>query len=156
LALYVGLAAVVGAVAAIVVAAGEERRPQTSIAGGYAVRAGEDCLGPTIQLAQSGRFVGLSNADRTLGGELELDGRRLSGGVDCVDGRSSELEATAANGRLSGTLDGRRVAAELREDPLAPAERQGGFPDSLEGEYELSPHSLCLGGELTVEGGSRV
>jgi Kef-type K+ transport system membrane component KefB len=156
IALYVGLVAVVGAVGVIVVAAGEDRTPQRSIAGWYEVRPSDECVGRTIQLVQSGRFVGLANAEGTLGGELELDGRQLTGDVDCVGGGTSELDAIVANGRLAGELGGRDLEAELREEPPAPAARQVGFPGSIEGEYELSPHSLCLGGELTLEGGSRV
>ena len=152
---YTALVLVLAVVAVVVIAAGEEREPQPAIAGGYAVIDGEACLGPAIQLSQSGQFISLASAEEKLGGELELDRRRLTGPVECINGSDAELEATVEEGRLEGRLGGRPVAAELTRDPSGLTARQARVPDSVAGEYTLSPRSLCLGEELAIEGDGR-
>jgi Kef-type K+ transport system membrane component KefB len=144
-------------VSVLVIADGEQREPEHDVAGGYAVLDGQDCLGHSFELSQSGRFIGLGSAAGTLGGELELDDRRLTGEVECRGGERAELAATVEEGRLEGRLGGRPVHAELTRGPSGLTARQARLPDSLAGEYALSPRSLCLGEELVVEGeGGRV
>ena len=69
------------------------------------------CLGRKIELAQSGRFVTISNAQSTLGGALKFVNGRLSGAVSCVRGRSAQLDAHVSDGVLAGSLGGLPVSA---------------------------------------------
>jgi hypothetical protein len=147
---YVALVVLLGAVLVGVLAAGSDEENPEPIAGGYAVVQGEDCLGATLQLTQSGRYVGAESPDGSLGGQLELEDGRLTGEVECVHGSTAELAATFAEGRLSGRVGDRPIEAELRQDPPELTVRSARLPGSIEGEYELSPRSLCLGGELAV------
>jgi K+:H+ antiporter len=146
---------VVGIVTAIAVAAGQDRAPEREIAGGYALTREDRCLGRGFNVEQSGRFVEVKGVGRDAGGELELDGDRLSGEVTC-SGDERPLDARVRGTRIAGNLDGRRIAADLTRDPPEPGSLEPRTPGSLEGEYHLSPRSSCLGGELTVEGGGRV
>jgi Kef-type K+ transport system membrane component KefB len=151
------LVVLLGGISVAVLAAGEERNPQQEVAGGYAVRDGRACVGEGIQLSQSGRFVGLANAEDTLGGKLELDAGHLTGEVRCIRGPSLELDAKVEDGRVTGMLGGRPFLAEIARGPSALTVRQARLPDTVAGEYALSPRSLCLGGDLVVEGdGPRV
>src|SRR5919106_375106 len=154
---YLVMAVVVGVVAAIAITAGEREEAETPIAGGYDVTAGADCLGDKFDVKQSGRFVNLTNPDETLGGKLELRDGDLTGDVSCLDGGTAELDARADSRTIEGRLDGRRVAAEFKREPPEPGTAQGTAPDSIEGEYSLTPRSDCLGGSIEVEGsGSEV
>jgi Kef-type K+ transport system membrane component KefB len=136
----------------LVIADGDQLEPQPTVAGGYGVLEGPGCLGDRFELSQSGSFIGLGSVDETLGGELRLDERELTGQVECLGGSGAELEATIEDGRLEGTLGGRPVLAELTRGPSGSTARQARLPDSVAGEYELFPRSLCLGEELVVEG----
>jgi Kef-type K+ transport system membrane component KefB len=157
LAFYLAMAVVVGVVAAIAITAGEREEAETPIAGGYDVTEGGACLGEKFDVKQSGRFVNLTNADETLGGKLELRDGELTGDVSCVDGGTAELDARADGRTIEGRLAGEPVAAEFKREPPEPGTAQGTAPDSIEGEYSLSPRSDCLGGSLEAEGsGSEV
>jgi Kef-type K+ transport system membrane component KefB len=151
---YGTLVLLLAVVSVVVIAAGEDREPQPAVAGGYAVIDGQACLGRAIQLSQSGRFIGLGDAEEKLGGELTFEGGRLTGKVECLGDSTAELDATVEEGRLEGTLGRRPVLAELTRGPSGLTARQARLPDSLAGEYTLSPRSLCLGEELGIEGES--
>jgi Kef-type K+ transport system membrane component KefB/nucleotide-binding universal stress UspA family protein len=154
---YTVLVVLLGIVSIVVIAAGQKRNPQHEVAGGYSVRAGRACLGESMQLLQSGRFVRIRNAQDTLGGELELDDGRLTGDVDCVGGPAARLDARTGDGRVRGTIGNQRVSAELTRSASDLGVGGGRLPSSVAGTYRLSPRSECIGGELEVKGsGSRV
>ena len=125
---YVVLAAISVAVVIAVVLVGRNEKALPSIAGGYAMKAPNACMGPVPQpvggqplpptapaqpppsqlfnVLQSGEFVNLTNNQATLGGKLRLHptslrggGYRLTGTIDCVSGaRPQQLDAVAVPG----------------------------------------------------------
>ena len=156
IAFYAVLAVMVASVSAVVIGAGQSRHAQPAIGGGYDLERPDACLGAKFDVKQSGRFVNLDNADGSLGGRLEVHDGRLTGDVDCVAGGDAELAATAAGGKLAGTVGGREVRAELKRDPPEPGVQKPRAPGSVAGEYKLSPRSSCLGAKVDVEGGSQI
>ncbi len=157
LTLFYGLLAVmVVVVATLVISAGQDREAQKPIAGGYDVTRANACLGEKFDVKQSGRFVNFDNPDGSLGGRLEVDEGKLTGDVDCVGGGTVDFDGRAGNGRLVGILDGRRVVAELKRDPPEAGALKPRAPNSVAGDYKLSPRSPCLGAKLVIEGGSDV
>ena len=186
-AFYVVLALATAVVAILVVAAGEDKKAQPSIAGGYDADSPAPCLGtppaptkgpalpstapatapvngPSFDVKQSGQFVNVSNFQGTLSGKLRLgekanaDGtRRLSGDVQCVNGKTAKLEGKAIAGTrpvISGTLGGQPVSATLRRDPPDPGTPDPRAPGSIASLYKVSPRSTCFGSgfELTGSG----
>src|SRR4051794_39019411 len=127
---YAVLGLLTAAVAAVVLSAGHDEKAQPSIAGGYDATAPVACLGapppktagpplpstapvqpsvngPSFDVKQSGEFVNLSNSQSTLGGRLRLhDGGKLTGDVDCVNGKSAHFTGTAAAGAPGGLQGG--------------------------------------------------
>ena len=142
---YVGLFAITGVVAAVTISAGEERKAQPSIAGGYEVQGPNPCFGapppppegpplpatappqppvagPSFDVTQSGQFVNFENTQGTLKGKLRLrdearrDGSRpLDGDIDCVNGRTAALDAAATPGQ-KGTIVGELDGRPFRAD----------------------------------------
>ncbi|MFI5003417.1 MAG: cation:proton antiporter [Solirubrobacterales bacterium] len=154
---YVLLALVTAGVAVFVFASGATKHAQRQIAGGYDVSAAAGCLGPKIELAQSGRFVTISNAESTLSGALKFVNGHLSGAVHCVRGRVAQIDAHVASGVLAGSLGALPVGAELKRDPPEPGAPKPLAPGSVGGEYQLAPSSACLGGKMKLtQSGSRV
>src|SRR4051794_40509869 len=103
---YAVLVVVTAAVASLVFPEGSGREAERSVAGGYDVAAGTDCLGAQVDLVQSGRFVDLETAAQTSSGKLELHGTRLTGDVDCASDTSSKLDARLVGQRFAGSLGG--------------------------------------------------
>ncbi len=154
---YAVLGLVTAGVLAFVFSAGATKHAQPQIAGGYDVSAARACLGPKIELAQSGRFVTISNAQSTLGGALTFVHGRLSGAVHCVRGRAAQLDAHVVGGVLAGSLGGLPVSAQLKRDPPEPGAPKPLAPRSVGGEYQLAPSSACLGGKMKLaQSGSTV
>jgi Kef-type K+ transport system membrane component KefB len=154
---YAVLALVTAGVMVFVFASGASKHAQRQIAGGYDVSAAAICLGPKIELAQSGRFVTISNAQSTLSGALKWVNGRLSGAVHCVRGGVAQIDAHVASGVLAGSLGGLPVAAELKRDPPEPGAPKPRAPRSVGGEYQLAPTSACLGGKMKLtQSGSTV
>jgi Kef-type K+ transport system membrane component KefB len=147
---YAVLALVTAGVVAFVFSTGTTKHAQPQIAGGYDVSATSACLGAKIELAQSGRFVTLSNAQSTLGGALKFVDGHLSGAVHCVRGRTTQIDAHVANGVLAGLLGGLPVSAELKRDPPEPGAPKPLAPESVGGEYQLAPSSACLGSKMRL------
>ncbi len=179
------LASISVAVVVVVVDRGANEKAQPAIAGGYVASAPNACLGPppapprgeplpltapaqpkpsgpAFNVLQSGQFVNLTNNAGTLSGELRLhpgavagNGRRLTGTVDCVNGKSVTLDGVAvagAEGAIVGTLGGVPFAAAYKSDPPsagAPAPRT---PSGIGGTYALSPSSTCFGGSFILTG----
>jgi Kef-type K+ transport system membrane component KefB len=185
-ALYMVLAVVTAAVCVFAFGEGDDKRAQPLIAGGYDAAEPNACLGrtskpvegpplpgtapaqpapdgPSFDVKQSGEFVNLTNFPGTLGGKLRLDAEQLPGGahrltgtVECVDGRSLDFDGTATPGAqaaVEGTLGGDRVRAQLRRDPPDPGSPRSRAPESIAGIYKLSPRSTCFGGKLELTGG---
>lgn len=154
---YTILALAMAAVIVVVVSLGHGKHPPAAIAGGYDVSAGQSCLGPQIDVIQSGQYVDLSNAQSTLGGSLLFKHGILSGTVSCLHGRGLPIRARAASSALSGTIGGLHLAALRKRDPPPPGAPQPLAPASVGGTYALTPTSICLGGSMTLtESGSRV
>jgi Kef-type K+ transport system membrane component KefB len=153
IALYVVMGLAVALVTALVLTAGEDREPQPEIAGGYDTQGQNACLGPTFDVKQSGKYVNFDNAKGTLGGQLEFDQGALTGDVDCVEGGEQELDATVAEGTMTGTVAGERFEAVLKRDVPAAGTPKPRAPGSIEAEnYKLSPRSPCLGANIAIEG----
>jgi Kef-type K+ transport system membrane component KefB len=154
---YAVLALVTAGVLIFVFTSGRTKHAQPQIAGGYDVAAATACLGPKIELAQSGRFVTISNAQSTLSGSLTFKSGRLSGAVHCVRGRVAQLDARVVSGVLAGSLGGLPVSAQLKRDPPEPGAPKPRAPRSVGGEYKLAPTSACLGSKLKLaQSGSTV
>jgi Kef-type K+ transport system membrane component KefB len=179
---YIALAVVTAVVAVIVISAGKDEKAQKGIAGGYDAAGPVACLGalppkptgkmlpstapsqpavggPSFDVKQSGEFVNFSNTQGTLSGPLRLDGTKLSGDVNCVNGKTAHFDGTAtpgSKGAIAGTLGGEQFTANLRRDPPDAGAPKPRAPGNLEGPYKLSPRSLCFGGtiELTGSGSS--
>jgi Kef-type K+ transport system membrane component KefB len=157
---YTLLALVTAGVVGFVFAAGASKHAQPQIAGGYEVASGaaaRACLGEKLELAQSGRYVTVSNAQSSVGGALTFVDGHLSGRVQCARGRQALIDARVAGGVLAGTLGGFAVTAQLKSEPPEPGSPKQLAPDSLAGEYGLSPSSACLGSKITLsQSGSSV
>ena len=143
LALYLGLVAIVAVSAVLSISAGQDKSPAPTIAGGYEATQGNACLGETFQLVQSGEFVSLQNTADTLGGALRFQDGKLTGGVDCVDGSSADLDASVSDGRIEGTLDAAPLKAHFVNEPPPAGSRTPVVPGSVAGEYLLSPRTDC-------------
>ena len=142
---YVILAAVTAIVIPIEVAAGSGKHAEPEIAGGYVVSAGTACLGPTAQVMQSGRFVTISNTQSTLGGNLTLKNKHLTGTVTCVDHAKAAIDATPGTFALTGTIGGQPLHGELVAQPPAAGTPTPLVPGSVSGVYAIAPSSVCLG-----------
>src|SRR3954463_12654043 len=177
---YAVLALVTAAVAAIVISAGHDEKAQPTIAGGYDAAAPVACLGPpppkpagaplpptapgqpavngpSFDVKQSGEFVNFTNSQNTLGGKLRLRDRgKLTGDVDCVNGKGAHFTGVVSTGRqgvIAGMLGGRRVVADLHRDPPEPGTPKPRAPGNIAGTYKLSPRSACFGGSFGLSGG---
>ncbi len=150
--LYVVVAVVVAVGTIVIVAAGENREAQPNIAGGYDTQGTSACLGARFDIKQSGRFANLDNTKGDLSGKLEFEEGHLTGDVECVEGGKQEIDARAADGSVRGTVGGERFRAVLKRDVLPAGTPKPQAPGSLEGEYDISPRSPCLGGKVEVEG----
>jgi len=117
---YAVLALVTAGVAVFVFTSGAGKHAQKQIAGGYDVSTATACLGPKIELAQSGQFVTISNTQSTLSGKLKWVNGRLSGAVHCVRGRTAQIDARVVGRLLVGTLGRLPVVAELKRKPPEP------------------------------------
>jgi Kef-type K+ transport system membrane component KefB/nucleotide-binding universal stress UspA family protein len=125
---YVVLAAISVAVVIVVVEKGRNEKALPSIAGGYAMKAPNPCMGPVpvpvggqplpptapaqpppsqlFNVLQSGQFANFTNNQGTLGGQLRLHptslpngAYRLTGTIDCVSGaRPQQLDAVVVAG----------------------------------------------------------
>ena len=96
---YAVLALITAAVAAVVISAGHDEKARPSIAGGYDARGPVPCLGPSFDVKQSGEFVNFTNNQSTLSGRLRLKGGgKLTGDVDCVNGKSAHFTGIASAG----------------------------------------------------------
>jgi Kef-type K+ transport system membrane component KefB len=151
---YPTLAVIAAIVVSIAISAGQDVDPQKSIAGGYDATGAITCLGPRVDVKQSGKFVSFSNPLGKLGGALEVDDGHLTGDVKCIDGKTQPIDARSVNGNLVGTIGGQRVTLALKRDPPPAGTPKPYIPGSIEGEYKLSPRSECLGGLIEIGGGS--
>jgi len=154
---YAILTTVVAAALIVSIALGQNKHAQPTIAGGYDVSAGAPCLGPKLNIIQSGRYVNLSNATSTLSGSLTFKKGLLTGTAHCVGGSSLPFRATAGNDTLLGRVGPLPVAAVLKRDPPPPGTPKPLAPTSVGGTYAFSPTSTCLGGSMVLtENGAKV
>ena len=182
---YVVLAALTAVVAAVVINAGQDKTALPTIAGGYDATGPVACLGappakaagaplpatapsqaavygPSFDVKQSGEFVNFSNIQGNLGAKLRLKGgggadtpRKLTGDVNCVNGKSQHFTGTAtpgSKGAIAGTLGGQQIAANLRRDPPDAGAPKPRAPGNIDGLYRISPRSTCFGGTLELHG----
>jgi Kef-type K+ transport system membrane component KefB len=142
---YVSLLSVVALVIILSFRAGTARDHVLGIGGEFVVdeAMGTDCLGDTIELSQSGRFVSLEGANDA-GGQLLLEGRRLTGTVTCGDGREeqADLEVT---GEILPRLEGQEDASEQH----ASLNGHVGSID-VQAEFEGAADESPTGGEETL------
>jgi Kef-type K+ transport system membrane component KefB len=124
---YALLALVTAAVVVFVFTSGAGKHAQKQIAGGYDVSAATACLGPKLELTQSGQFVTISNGKSALGGSLKWVNGRLSGAVHCVRGPVAQIDAHVAGGVLAGSLGGLPAMAELKRKPPEPGAPKPGL-----------------------------
>jgi Kef-type K+ transport system membrane component KefB len=151
--LYAVTAVVVTIAIVLVTAEGEDLNPQPSMAGGYDTIGTNACLGAKFDVKQSGQFVNLDNAKGTLGGRLEFDEGDLTGDADCIEGGEQELDANAADGKLTGTVGGEDFEAELKREVPPAGTPKLRAPDSIAAEnYKITPRSACLGSKIAIEG----
>ena len=138
----------------VILTAGDDLDPEADIGGRYAVSAGEECLGATFDLQQSGQFISLSRPDGDEIGRLRARDGDLSGDVECRDGDSLPVTATAHGTQISGSLGVIGLSAERTREFDAVSGREPTDPSDVDGDYMLSPESVCLGRDLSLEGGS--
>ena len=116
---------VVGAFAAVAIAisiaVGSGREPARGIAGIYHASIG--CLVGDLAVHQSGEFVGIDGPNGS-GGDLRLEGNRLTGDVTCASGATGAASVVVADGeegpRLVGTAAGQPLTASFTEELPAP------------------------------------
>jgi len=150
--LLAALAGVIGVVSVV-----HHGTAQPKIAGGYTVSKGVACVGPQLQVIQSGQYVDLSNTKSTVGGTLTFKHDTLTGSVSCIGGHHLPIHATVVNGVLSGALGGAPLSAVQSSDPPPAGSPKPYAPASIDGSYSLSPASQCLGGSIVLkEKGSTV
>jgi Kef-type K+ transport system membrane component KefB/nucleotide-binding universal stress UspA family protein len=153
LAIYAALAVAVAVCIPLSIAAGTKKHAQPSIAGGYDTQGQTDpCLGRSFDIAQSGQFVDVSNAEQTLSGKLRLHGHDLTGTIDCTGGAKRDAHLRVSAETLSGSLGGAPLTAVRKREPPDPGARASRAPGSVNGDYVLSPPSQCLGGKVTLDG----
>jgi Kef-type K+ transport system membrane component KefB len=149
---YVVVAAAVAVGVSLSIVAGNDEVAQPEIAGGYDLARPSPCLGPGFDLEQSGQFVNIKNAERSLSGKLRLRTQQLTGEVHCVRGGDAELDLTVRDDLLTGSVGAEQIEAQLERDPPDPGARRPRAPDSVAGVYELSPPSECIGTSIELEG----
>jgi Kef-type K+ transport system membrane component KefB len=182
---YVLLAVITAGVTIYVFNRGQSEVAQPSIAGGYDTKGDNACLGktpvppgglplpatapaqpvtsgPQFNIAQSGQFVNLSNLVGSLGGKLRLHpqtlpggGHRLTGAVDCVNGKTLQIDAVATpglKGAIAGSLGGTPFSAALKRDPPTAGTPAPRIPPAIAGTYTITPRSTCFGGSLVLAG----
>jgi Kef-type K+ transport system membrane component KefB len=142
---YVSLLSVVALVVILSFRAGTARDHVLGVGGVFVVTEGmgTDCLGDTIELAQSGRFVSLEGANG-VGGQLLLEGRRLTGAVTCTDGQEEQADLDVT-GEILPRLEGEVAASEQH----ASLNGRVGSVD-VQAEFEEAPDESQAGGEGTL------
>jgi Kef-type K+ transport system membrane component KefB len=149
---YAVLALLTAGVIAAVIAAGSGKHAEPSLAGGYDVATPSACLGPKLDLIQSGRFAAIENTAGTLGGDLTVKRGHLTGTVSCTNHAHAKIDARFQAGVLSGTIGGQPLSAVLKRDPPVAGAPKQRVPGSIAGTYGLAPSSTCLGAKLTLTG----
>jgi Kef-type K+ transport system membrane component KefB len=148
-----GLVLVAAVALPLLILAGDDLEPQPEIAGRYAVSAGASCLGPDVDVQQSGSFVRVTRPDGAKISDSRLEGLELAGQIDCLDGKPVDWEAAVSDGAIEGTVGGGRVQAVRVQTADGASGGSVTDPDDVDGEYVLLPESVCLGREITIEGG---
>jgi Kef-type K+ transport system membrane component KefB len=119
--MFVALAATV----LISFALGSSRESAPKVTGIYHVDPPAPCLGGRIEVLQSGQFVDIAGESGS-GGNLKLDGRRLTGDVRCGDGSAAPLQGTVAEEvgqrSLRGEVGGKPFHATFLRDRPETAE----------------------------------
>jgi Kef-type K+ transport system membrane component KefB len=151
-AFYVALVLLVAAAVVAVVAGAGSAKSQAAIAGGYDITAGSDCLGPQLEVLQSGQFVSLAATEPKVAGKLRLRDGVLRGKVTCRDGGPVQLVAKPGDRALAGKLGTARFAAALKRDPPPAGTARPRVPDNVAGDYALTPPSACLPTKIALEG----
>ncbi|MCB8971772.1 MAG: cation:proton antiporter [Solirubrobacterales bacterium] len=153
-AFYVGLAIFTAVGLIVGFSLGSKDDPEEEVAGLYASDPPDACLGESFDVRQSGQFASIGNADDSAGGSVTIEDGHMTGTVDCLDGSSAEVDVQVGDGEISGTVGSGKIAATRTADAPPPEARNAVVPESVDGDYELSPPSLCLGSHLELEGDS--
>ena len=111
------------------------------VAGAYAVEPAR-CLGPRVEIEQSGQFLALSGGGAA---ELRLRDGRVAGDAACPDGSRAEVSlAPAAGGRLEGTVGGDRVVLSPAAGRAGEEAGQAGEGGHLSGEEVVGRLMLAI------------
>ena len=137
----------------LILLAGNDLEPAPEIAGRYDVTRGAACTGAAFDLRQSGRYLSLSRPDGERTGRPRLEDDRVTGSLQCVDGTTATLDAETSEETLVGTIAGSRFEATRVRMVDTSDNRSPVDPRSVDGEYTLSPESVCLGRTLELDGG---
>lgn len=157
IAYYAALVIVSAALAIYVLSVGTGEHAAAPVAGGYDVLSGTSCLGPRVDLAQSGRYVDISNNAGSVSGQLELHGSELTGGVHCATGGKAPLTATLQQAQqFEGTIGTAPLSIVFERDPPAPGSPKPLSPPTVYGSWTVSPRSVCLGTTFTLDASSKV
>jgi len=151
---YAALAILVVGACIVVFSVGADREPEPSVAGQYELEQPDECLGELFNLRQSGQFGVISTPSESATGSVRIEGGELSGEVDCQDAPGGVLEATAGEDEITGSIGGTPFTAQREGDPAPAASQSSLVPNSIAGEYALSPTSACLGSTIEIEDGS--
>lgn len=88
-------------------------------------------------------------------GKLRLRDGLPTGEMRCGDGRRVAAWLRALPRALRGTIGDAGFGAALARDPPPPGSPRPRIPGAVDGEYDLSPRSSCLGGKVALTGGER-
>jgi Kef-type K+ transport system membrane component KefB len=151
-AVYIVLTLGVVAALAIVLGTGSDRKAEPEIAGTYTLAQPNRCLGQTLVVEQSGRFLTVSGPEgEGPSSKARFEDGRVTGDISCASGADGRIDAKASGGRLIGTAAGAPFAAQLTGEPPAPGAQQARAPGAVDGDYVLAPRSACLGGTLAID-----
>jgi K+:H+ antiporter len=151
-ALYLLMAVLAVATVALVLGTGHGREGNPNVAGTYTLAAEHPCLGREVVVAQSGSFLNLSaTGDEGFSGSARLDEGEVTGDVNCAAGGSESLTGTLGDDRFTGTAGSADFDARLTAEPPPPGTKPAEPPSSVEGEYDVTPRSACLGGKAEIE-----
>lgn len=123
-----------------VASSGKHRPQDVSIA--YTIDPPSSCLGDSIELEQSGKFVSLAGPgglaeESAVGGTLVLEDGRLSGDVTCRDGSTERLES-AVQGSVE-RREGEEGTVEVVGGPIIRGSLAG---DEFEGISQLPSEAV--------------
>lgn len=138
---------------AVAFAIGADREAEPGFSGRYDVQRSNGCLGRSFDVRQSGQFVRVISPGGATG-SLRGENGRIEGTLECVDSTTARASWLARSGSIKGRIDGRMLTASRVADEPPPEAQSTSRPAGIEGIYELTPPSACLGSEVELGGPS--